>query len=295
MQATKASGYFFLVAATLFWAGNYVLGKFAVSEMPPLSLVYLRWLLAALPLAAAARFAERPSLRDLAANWLLLSVLSLLGMAGYTFLLYSALLHTSPLNASLINSFNPALIMVASAAVLGTPLGPRRIAGALIGFAGILLVLTKGDLSALASLRFNFGDLLMLGAIACWTAYTILGKRLKGVKPIAATAAQAAIIVVLMTPVVALTGLKLPSTPAGAASLLYIAVFPSVLSYVLWNLAMTRVDPGNAGAFLNLITVFTALATVLLGTPLTFAQVGGGALVLGGVLLGSWSRGSGRA
>lgn len=285
MQTSKASGYAFLVAATLFWSGNYVLGKFAVASMPPLSLVYLRWLLAALPLVVAALAAERPSLRAVARNWLLLTALSLLGLGGYTLMLYVALLHTSPLNASLINSFNPALIMLASAAFLGTPLGPRRIVGALVGFAGVLLVLTKGRLGALAELSFNAGDLIMLGAISCWTAYTILGKRLKDVKPITATAAQAVILTALMTPIVMASGLRLPRTPQAAASLLYIAVFPSVLSYVLWNLALTAIDPGKAGVYLNLITVFTAIATVLLGTSLTPAQIAGGVLVVCGVVL----------
>ena len=287
MQTSKPSGYAFLVAAALFWSGNYVLGKFAVASIPPVSLVYLRWLLAALPLVIAAFVVERPSRRDIARNWMLLTALSLLGLGGYTLMLYVALLYTSPLNASLINSFNPALILVASAAFLGTPLGPRRIAGALVGFAGVLLVLTKGRFGALADLSFNAGDLIMLGAIACWTAYTILGKRLKDVKPITATAAQAVILVALMTPIILATGLRLPQTPRAAASLLYIAVFPSVLSYILWNLALAAVDPGKAGVFLNLIVVFTALATVLMGTPLTAVQIAGGALVFCGVVLSS--------
>jgi drug/metabolite transporter (DMT)-like permease len=285
MKTAHLTGYLYLVAATFFWAGNYVLGKYAVTALPPVSLVYLRWLLAAPLLILIARVVEQPDWKAVAASWRLLAVLSVLGMAGYTLLLYSALLFTSPLNASLINSVNPALIILASAVFLGTPLGWSKIAGVGVGFGGVLLVLTKGRIEALADLSFNTGDLIMLAAIACWTAYTILGKRMVGVKPITATAAQAAIIVVLMTPVVLATGLRLPRTPQAAASLLYIVVFPSVLSYVLWNLAMSAVDPGKAGVYLNLITVFTAFATVLLGMPLTFTQVGGGLLILGGVML----------
>jgi drug/metabolite transporter (DMT)-like permease len=276
MKTAHLTGYLYLVAATFFWAGNYVLGKYAVTALPPVSLVYLRWLLAAPLLILIARVVEQPDWKAVAASWRLLAVLSVLGMAGYTLLLYSALLFTSPLNASLINSVNPALIILASAVFLGTPLGWSKIAGVGVGFGGVLLVLTKGRIEALADLSFNTGDLIMLAAIACWTAYTILGKRMVGVKPITATAAQAAIIVVLMTPVVLATGLRLPRTPQAAASLLYIVVFPSVLIYVLWNLAMSAVDPGKAGVYLNLITVFTAFATVLLGMPLTFTQVGGG-------------------
>lgn len=288
MAARTASAYALLVAATVFWAGNYVLGKFAVRVIPPVSLVFLRWLIAALPLAAVASFAEKPDWKEVLKRWRLLAILAAFGLGGYTSLLYFALYRTSALNASLINSFNPALIMLAAAFFLGEELGPRRIAGTLVGFLGVLLVLTKGSLSSLAAFRFNPGDLLMLAAIVCWTVYTILGRRLKPVKPITATAAQAALIVLMMLPLLPFTGLVLPATPQAAASLAYIAVFPSVLSYLCWNLALAKIEPGKAGVYLNLIVVFTALATVLLGTPLTAPQIAGGACVLGGVLLISW-------
>lgn len=287
MPAKTASSYVLLAAAALFWAGNYVLGKFAVQVIPPISLVFLRWLLAAGPLVAVAWLVERPSWREVLKRWRLLLALAALGLGGYTALLYFALFFTSPLNASLINSFNPALIMLASALFLGEGLGRRRIAGVLLGFFGVALVLTRGRLGAIASFRFNTGDLLMLGAIVCWTAYTILGRRLKPIKPITATAAQSVLIVLLMTPILPITGLGLPATPEAVASLAYIAVFPSVLSYLCWNLALSKVDPGKAGVYLNLIVVFTAIATVLMGTPLSAAQVIGGAFVLGGVLLTS--------
>jgi len=292
--AKNASAYALLVAATLFWAGNYVLGKFAVQVIPPVSLVFLRWLLAALPLVAIASYVEKPDWKEVFKRWPLLALLAALGLGGYTSLLYFALFHTSPLNASLINSFNPALIMLASALFLGEGLGARRIAGVILGFLGVLLVLTKGSLGALASFAFNAGDLLMLGAIACWTAYTILGRRLKPLKPITATAAQSVLVVLLMAPLLPFTGLVLPATPQALASLAYIAVFPSVLSYLCWNLALSRLDPGKAGVYLNLIVLFTAIATVLLGTPLGAAQVAGGILVLGGVLLSSWKGKAGK-
>ncbi len=285
MTPKPASAYALLVAATVFWAGNYVLGKFAVSVIPPISLVYLRWLIAAAPLLLTAHLVEKPDWKAALGRWKLLAALAALGLGGYTSCLYFALYFTSPLNASLINSFNPALIMLASAFFLGESVGPRRVAGTALGFLGVLTVITKGRLDAVAALRFNTGDLLMLAAIACWTAYTILGRRVKPLKPITATAAQAVLIVAMMTPILPFTGLVLPKTPQAAASLAYIAVFPSVLSYVCWNLALSAVQPGKAGVFLNLIVVFTAIATVLLGTPLTAPQVVGGALVLGGVLL----------
>ena len=108
----------------------------------------------------------------------------------------------------------------------------------------------------------------MLGAIAVWTAYTIIGRRAPALPPIASTAAQAAVTLVVTAPFAVAGGLDLPRDAAGAWSLVFIALFPSVLSYLLWNRALTVFEAGRAGVYLNLITVFTALATVLMGQPL---------------------------
>lgn len=280
-------GTMFLVLATLFWAGNYVLGAGAVHAIPPLALVYWRWVLAVVPLLLIAQGVEKPDWTKVARRLPLLVFLAAFGFAGYNLLLYTALLSTTALNASLINAFNPALIVLAAALFLGQPVGGRGVVGLVLGLVGVLLVLTGGHLLALLEVHYNGGDLLMLGAILCWTAYTILGRRLRDVGPITATAAQAVIVVVALTPFALAFGAHFPTEPGPLASLLFIAFFPSVLSYVLWNLALARIDPAKAGMSLNLITVFTALASVLLGHPLNGAQAVGGALVIGGVVLAS--------
>ena len=283
-QAKAAS---FLIGATLFWAGNYVVGAGAVRSMSPLSLVYLRWLLAAVPLVLIAHLLEKPAWRDVLRRWAVLAALSLLGLVGYTLLVYHALRHTSPLNAALINSFNPALIVVASATFLRERFGWRGAGGLALGLLGVVLVLTGGRVHAVFAVRYNFGDLLMLLAILCWTAYTILARRLRGVPPVAATAVQAAIAVAVLTPFAAAGHVQLPPTREAATSLAYIAVFPSVVSYLLWNSALAVIPAGKAGVFLNLITVFTASASMMTGKPITLPQVAGGLLVLAGVLLAS--------
>lgn len=90
----------------------------------------------------------------------------------------------------------------------------------------------------------------------------------------------------LLAPVRFLTGgLALPATGSALASLLFIAVFPSVLSYLLWNRALTVLPAGGAGVFLNLITVFTAVLTILAGHVHAAAQLVGGAIVIGGVVI----------
>jgi len=283
--ARRAIGYLALVGATLAWAGNYLLGVIAVAEMDPVSLTWLRWALAAVPLFVIAQVVERPDWGVVLRQWPRLALLAAIGVAGYNLLLYAALETETPFQLSLINAFNPALIAIAAVVFLGARLGWRGVAGILLAFAGVLWILSGGRPLAILEHPPRVGSLIMVGAIVAWTVYTILGRTGPRLPPISAVAVQGLLVAVGLTPFVLAQGLSLPQTAAGGWSLAYIAVFPSIVSYVLWNVALQHVPPAQAGVSLNLITVFTAVATVLLGMAVTPPQVVGGALVLAGVVL----------
>jgi drug/metabolite transporter (DMT)-like permease len=284
---SKARAVAFLVGATLFWAGNYVVGAAAVRSVSPLSLTYFRWVIAVGPLFLIAHLVERPAWGEVWRRWRLLLVLGVLGLAAYPLLVYQALRHTSALNAALINSFNPAVIVVVAAVVLRERVGWRGVLGVGVGAVGVMMVLTGGRLLDVMRMQYNMGDLLMLGAIGCWTAYTVLGRGMRGVPPIASTAVQALIVVLVMTPAAVTGGVGIPGSVEGRASLLFIGLFPSVVAYLMWNSALVTIEAGRAGVFLNLITVFTAIASVAQGRALTGPQVVGGGLVLAGVVVAS--------
>ena len=286
MRAGTAPAVASLLAATAFWAGNYVVGAGAVAALDPLSLVLLRWSLAVVPLLVLAQVLERPRWREVARHWPWLLALSGTGLLGYNLLLYTALRFTDAFHASLVNAFNPALITLAAALFLRERLTVASTAGVLLALAGVLVVLSRGDPGALLTGPPGAGDVLMLGAIASWTAYTVLGRRAPRVPPITSTALQALLTVLLLAPPsLAAGGPALPGTAPVAWALVFIAVCPSVLSYLLWNRALRVVPPGRAGVFLNLITVFTALLALAGGQRLQAAQVAGGVVVLAGVAL----------
>jgi drug/metabolite transporter (DMT)-like permease len=276
----------YLILATLFWAGNFVVGHAAMETMQPLQLTYWRWALAAVPLLVLAHMVERPDWRSVVRRWPVLLLLSSLGMSAYTLLLYSALGHTSALNASLVTAANPALIVVLAVVLLRDRPRPLGWAGIGLGLAGVLLVLTGGDIHRLLTFSVNRGELLILAAITVWGLYTILGRRVD-IPPITSTAVQVALAAVVLSPLALITGAGLPRTASEGWSLAYIALFPSLGSYLLWNLALKRTTAANAGNYLNLIAVFTAIITVALGQPITLPQVLGGVLVISGVLLTS--------
>jgi drug/metabolite transporter (DMT)-like permease len=229
---------------------------------------------------------ERPDWRSVLRRWPVLLLLSSLGMSAYTLLLYSALGHTSALNASLVTAANPALIVVLAVVLLRDRPRPLGWAGIGLGLAGVLLVLTGGDIHRLLTFSINRGELLILAAITVWGLYTILGRRVD-IPPITSTAVQVALAAVVLSPLALITGAGLPRTAPEGWSLAYIALFPSLGSYLLWNLALKRTTAANAGNYLNLIAVFTAIITVALGQPITLPQVLGGVLVISGVLLTS--------
>ena len=286
-----------LVLATLFWAGNYLVGERAVATLDPLSLTWWRWVLAAGPLLVVAQLVERPDWRHVLSRWRVLLLAGVLGVGGYGLLLYAALERTSAVNASIVNALNPAAIVVAAVLLGQASAGRRTWVGVAMGLAGVLLVLTRGDLGRLLTLSFNAGDLIMLGAVTVWTAYTLIGRRL-GLPVLAATAVQVVLTTILLTPVVLLGGLTVPPDRGSWGAVLFIVVFPSVGSYLCWNLAIRRVPPGVAGTSMNLVTVFTVAIAAVLGRPPTVVQLVGGALVVGGVLLASGagrSRPTGRA
>lgn len=258
-------------------------------SMTPLELTFWRWALVAVPLLLLAQRVERPDWRAVLRRWPTLLLLSALGLSGYTLLLYSALGHTSALNASLITAANPALIVVMAMFMLGDRPGPVGWLGIALGLSGVLLVLTGGDLQRILHLSVNTGELLMLCAIAVWGLYTITARRLD-LPAITATAVQVAMATISLTPIALAAGAGLPDTAAGAWSLAYVALFPSFGAYLLWNLALKSTAPAVAGNYLNLIVVFTAVITLLLGVPVTAPQILGGLLVISGVLLAGMKR-----
>ncbi|GAA1185574.1 DMT family transporter [Ornithinimicrobium humiphilum] len=273
-----------LALAALFWAGNYLVGEQVVRRLDPLSMTWLRWAPAVVPLLVLAHLVERPDWRALLRRWRTLLAVGLVGLGAYPFLLYLALRHTSAVNASIVNAVNPAAIVVAAVLLGQARVARRGWLGVGLGLVGVLLVLTEGDLDRLLGLRLNPGDLLMLGAVAAWTVYTLAGRRLT-LPPLAATAAQAALVTLALAPVVAVSGLQLPSESSTWWGLLYIVVFPSIGAYLCWNWAVPRVSPGTAATSMNLVTVFTVLISAVLGRPPTLVQLLGGVLVIGGMLL----------
>ncbi|WP_236707947.1 DMT family transporter [Brevibacillus choshinensis] len=284
----KNRAWWLLMFCNLFWAGNYVFGKFVVTEMTPLWLTFARWVLALLVLIPLAQVLEKPDWKQAAKAWLPLSFMGLLGVIGFNVLLYTSLKHTSATNAALVTALNPVVIVLLSVFFLREKVSRIQASGFILSLLGVLVILTQGNIVRVFQAQYNQGDLLVLCCVLVWTLYSIIGKRVKGVPPVTATAASTFLAAIMMLPFAIVQGIDFSIlSPLAFSGILYIVLFPSICSFVFWNVSVRAVGASQAGITLNLIPVFTAMISVILGDSITQAQVWGGLLVFIGVTFAS--------
>ena len=167
-----------LVCATLFWAGNFMVGKYAFLEnIPPMSLVFFRWLLVWLILLPFT-YKEIIKNKDIILNNLpLLFFLAFTSVGLFNTFTYLSLIYTQVINASLFNTAIPAAIIFLCFLLKIEKTNKFQIFGLVLSLFGILSIITKLDLNVLLSLNFNKGDLIMIGGVITWGLYSAFLKK----------------------------------------------------------------------------------------------------------------------
>lgn len=286
----RKSPYLLLVIATCLWGGNFVMGKVLVAEIPPIVLALFRWTVAlaiTLPLFGKQILQHRNAFLK---RWKTVIFLALTGVAGFNTITYVAVQYTGSINAALMNSAAPIMIVVLSMIFLGEKFSVQRGIGILISMTGVLWIITHGSWSALTGLNFNRGDLWMLLAVALWAAYSIGVKKIAGQLPANALLALTIIITVIVLLPIALFELTFqkplpPHSWTGTiGGILYIGIFASIVAFLSWNKAVTIIGPSRSANFLNLIPLFSAIFAILFtGEHLALFHFAGASLILLGV------------
>ena len=278
-----------LAAAALFWSGNFIAGRALREDIDPVALNLLRWglcLVLFLPIVGAKLVRHR---RVVLREWRLVLGLGATGVAAFHTLTYQALSHTTAVNALLILALAPAAIMAGARLTGDSRPGAVQWAGCLVSLAGAAVLVTRADPSRLHTVGVNPGDLWMLAAVLVWTAYSLLLRRRPSHLPQDVTlAASIVVALALLTPVFLVTGASLPRAPDPdtAAAILYIAVFASLVAFLLWSYGVNAIGAARAGQFVYLMPVFgPVLAVVILEETLGSAQIAGGLCVLAGIIL----------
>ena len=289
MQNTKA--YIMLVCATLFWAGNFIVGKLAYLEnIPPLSLVFFRWSLVWLILLP---FTYREVLKnkDIILNNLpLLFFLALTSVGLFNSFTYLSLVHTQVINASLFNTAIPATIILLCFLLKIETTNKFQILGLIISVLGILAIITKLDLNILFSLNFNKGDLIMIGGVITWGLYSSFLKKKKFTLPLLTLVhvlCTFGLIFILPQFLYELSlGHSVKFNSNLVYTLIYLALFPSIGSYYCWAGALAIIGANRAGIFLSLIPLFsTIMAITFFNEQFQFFHLIGAILIILGLFL----------
>jgi drug/metabolite transporter (DMT)-like permease len=268
-----------LLLPPLLWAANAVFARLAINSIGPLWLNALRWglaLLILLPLSwrVLANAQARAQIRE---RWAYLGILGLIGVGAYNGLQYVALRTSTPVNVTLIASSLPLWSMIVGVAFYRVhPTRPQLI-GAGLSLAGVLTVLSRGELDVLLRIQLVEGDLLMVLGIMGWAIYSwmlarppahmsgaarpnwswaefLLAQCLFGVVVGFAAAGAGEFIAPSMTP---------NWNWQLIATIIFIAVGPSVIAYRSWGLAVAEAGPAIAAIFYNLTPLIAAVLSVL--------------------------------
>ena len=277
-----------LVGATLFWAGNFTIGKFAYLEnIPPYSLAFLRWCLVWIILLPFT-YKEILRLKDnIKKNLSLFFILGFTSVCIFTSFTYNALNYTQVINASLFNAAIPVTIILVCFLLKIEKTNLFQISGLLISVLGILAIITKLDLNILLTLNFNKGDLFMIVAIINWGIYSAyLRKRTFDVSLLALVHIICTFGLIFLLPLFILDlmqGKTIEMSSNLFYILIYIAIFPSIGSYYCWAGAVSIIGANRAGIFLSLIPLFSTIFAILFFNEkfLFFHFIGSFLIILG--------------
>ncbi|MCX7141769.1 MAG: DMT family transporter [Proteobacteria bacterium] len=290
----RVSPYLLLMATVLFWSLNWIAGRALRDDLPAYSFALWRWVCASallLPFAWPHMVRGWPAMRR---SWPVMIALGVLGTTFCNVTSYTGLKYTTAVSGSILNSFVPVIIIAISWAFLGQRLRASQWAGVVISLTGVLSIVGRGDPMVILALRFNVGDLWIIASTLLWALYTVcLRWRPADLHPLGLLGANAVVGVVAVLPGYLWSlaqGAYVNWTQPVVVGIVYAGVFPSVVGYIFWNNAVSRVGPNKAGMFMHLLPVFASLlAIAFLDERLHLFHVAGMALIFSGIWLTSRS------
>ena len=286
-----APPYLLLSLTALFWSLNWVIGRAIAGHVTPFALAFIRWVVAVavmMPFAWGDIRAHWPVIRR---EWRVMIWLAFWGTGLHNVFAYAGLQYTTATNGVILTSSVPVMIIVLAWLVYRETITRVQMLGVLISLGGVLAILTRGDLSVLAQLSLNKGDIIILVGMFFWAAYTVfLRHKPMDLSGLALLAACGAIGIVLMLPFflaeMLFMGGRIELTPATAAAMVYVGIFPTFVGYVFWNRGVAEVGSNVAGIFMHLMPVFgSLLAWMFLGEHIRPFHIAGIALILAGIAL----------
>jgi drug/metabolite transporter (DMT)-like permease len=299
MNTAKKNSYIGIALAlitVIIWSGNFIIARGVYKQIPPISLAFYRWSLASVIIFFLGYKKFIAEKAFVFANWKYLFWVALMGITLFNTFIYIAGHTTSAINLALIGTTAaPVFTVIISAVILKEGITPLRITGLLFCIAGVVVLISKGNIATLLAFRFSAGDVWTLLSAFVFSIYTVLVKRKPaGIFPITFLFTIFIGGTLLLLPFFIIETMVMPPVVWNNnlfGSILYIGIGASVIGFLCWNAAIARIGSVRTALFGNLIPIFSTLEAVwLLGEIITLVHLVSGALVIAGLVLANIKR-----
>ena len=293
MITKNNSAYIFLILATLFWSGNFIVGKVAsIYEIPPFTLNFYRWTFAWLILAPFTLKEIIQKKNHILENIKLILVLGITSITIFNSIVYYSLNFTQVISGVLMISTIPVMIIFFSWIFKIEKTNIYQILGVIFSLLGVAIIVTQADLDILINLNFNKGDLWMVVAMFSWAIYSALLRKKKF------DLSQASLLEVIISAGLILLlpayliekalGYELNVNVPFILTLSYVVLFPGLASFICWIKGISIIGPNRAGIFLHLMPIFsTVLAILIFKEQFMNYHLFGAVFIISGIFLSS--------
>ena len=283
--------YTFLVLATLFWSGNFIVGKFAtLFEIPPLTLNFYRWVMVwiiLIPFTFKEILHKKNYIKE---NWLLISFMGIITISTFNSVVYLALNYTQVINAVLMLAGIPAVVMILSSIMKIERANIFQLVGLILSIIGVGTIISNADIQKILSMNFNKGDLWMLVCVLSWSLYsTLLKKKKFELSQFTFIQLMVTVGIIFLIPQYFYeqsVGLETQINKFFIAILLYVVIFPAIAAYYCWQKAIELIGPNRSAIFVQLMPLFSALMAILIfKEKFQLYHFIGGTFILAGIYL----------
>ena len=293
MFSKEKKAYIFLILTTLFWSGNFIVGKAAsIFEIPPFTLNFYRWTFAWLILAPFTISEIIEKKNYILANIKLIIVLGISSITIFNSIVYYSLNFTQVISGVLMISTIPVMIIVFCWLFKIEKTNAYQILGVIFSLFGVFIIITKADLFILLNLNFNKGDLWMVVAMFSWAMYSALLRKKKfelSQLSLLQTIISAGLIFLLPAYLTeAILGYRASVNLPFVLTLTYVVIFPGLAAFIFWIKGISIIGSNRSGIFLHLMPIFsTILAIAIFKEKFMIYHLIGAALIITGIILSS--------
>tara|TARA_X000001036_G_scaffold346316_1_gene326258 strand:+ start:48 stop:941 length:894 start_codon:yes stop_codon:yes gene_type:complete len=265
----KYLAYFLLVLATVFWSGNFIVGKFAtLFEIPPLTLNVLRWISAWLILIPFTYKEIYNNYSYIKKNFLIISFLGIITISTFNSVVYVALNYTQVINAVLVLAVIPAVTIILSSLMKIDKTNNFQIFGLILSIIGVGSIISNGNIQKIISLSFNKGDLWMLVCVLTWSLYSTLLKKNKfNFSQFTLIQLMVSVGILFLIPQYFYEqsiGLEVNYNKPFFLILFYVVIFPAIAAYYCWQKGVEIIGPNRATMFVQLMPLFSSVMAIII-------------------------------